>query len=380
MNYGSYLPESKRRGFWAVFFDIVLVIVTLLVSGGLVVSYFAPYTEPSVRWESAFFGLAAPVLMLCNLLLLLLWTIRWRRWLIIPLLAFLPGLLFAGRFIQFDILTDYTPEERGRDELVVLTYNTHGFFKPGKDGRNTPTVDSISAYIHRVDPDVICFQEFETIRNSDSKRIDELLDRWKYRTIFISVGNVGYGWGIAVFSKHPLFDSRSVSFAGTNNSAQYVDMEFRGDTVRLFNTHLQSNYITEERRLQMENIDIDSHTDELIKEVGSTLRNSFRKRAVQADSLSAFISRSPWPVVVTGDFNDTPMSYTYDTMTGGLDDTFRKKGKGYGYTFNNLFRMLRIDYILVSPAITTLGYRSDQLPWSDHNPVWVRLKMSEKDK
>ena len=139
MKYGNYLPESKRRDFWAVLFDIVLVTITLPVSGALIISYFAPYADPNVRWEPAFFGLAAPVLMLCNLLLLLVWTIRWRRWVIVPLLAFLPGLWFVGRFMQFEIFTDRTPEEWAKDELIVMTYNTHGFFMPGKDNINAPT-------------------------------------------------------------------------------------------------------------------------------------------------------------------------------------------------------------------------------------------------
>jgi len=378
-DYGSYYTsQTKRRGFWAILRDIILVLVTLLSAVALVVTYFSPFTDPNNYWQPAFFGLAAPIIFIINILLLLTWTIRWKFWSFFPLVALIPGLWFSGSMLQLQLRTDYPDPVPAKDKLTVMTYNTHGFFQKLPNGDFAQTVDSISAFIHRVNPDVICFQEYESMRNSDSKKIDELLTDWRYRTTFLSVGDDWYGWGIAIFSKHPMFDAHSISFENSNNAAQFADILFRGDTLRIFNNHLQSNHITEERRLQMENMDIDNGSDGLIREVGSSLRTNFRKRAVQADSISEMIGSSPYPVIVVGDFNDTPLSYAYRTMLGKLNDTFKEKGSGYGYTFNNLFRLLRIDYIFTSPQLTTVQYSSERLPWSDHNPVWVRLKMPEK--
>ena len=86
------------------------------------------------------------------------------------------------------------------------------------------------------------------------------------------------------------------------------------------------------------------------------------------------IAASPYPAIVLGDFNDTPVSYTYKKMRGDLEDTFINAGSGFAYTYNRLFSMLRIDYIFHSPRYDTETYHSEDLPWSDHNPVFVRLR------
>ena len=80
---------------------------------------------------------------------------------------------------------------------------------------------------------------------------------------------------------------------------------------------------------------------------------------------------------MVGDFNDTPVSYTYKKMRGGLEDPFINAGNGFAYTYNRLFSMLRIDYVFHSPLFETEAYRSADLPWSDHNPVFVRMRRAE---
>ena len=42
------------------------------------------------------------------------------------------------------------------------------------------------------------------------------------------------------------------------------------------------------------------------------------------------------PVILCGDFNDTPASYTYRTVKGDLTDGFRDCGSGFGYTLSSI--------------------------------------------
>lgn len=70
-----------------------------------------------------------------------------------------------------------------------------------------------------------------------------------------------------------------------------------------------------------------------VKDLVLKMKSNYLKRAEQADTIHAEIERSPYPVLVCGDFNDTPASYTYRQIRKGLIDGFRDCGSDYQYTF-----------------------------------------------
>ncbi|WP_347396275.1 endonuclease/exonuclease/phosphatase family protein [Parabacteroides leei] len=72
------------------------------------------------------------------------------------------------------------------------------------------------------------------------------------------------------------------------------------------------------------------------------MKSNYRKRAEQADMIHAEIKCSPYPVLVCGDFNDTPASYTYHRVRKDLVDGFRDCGSGYQYTFRQLYNLIVI--------------------------------------
>ena len=72
------------------------------------------------------------------------------------------------------------------------------------------------------------------------------------------------------------------------------------------------------------------------------------------------------------------MSYTYDRISEGLQDAFCVKGKGYSHTFRGFNNVLRIDYVLLSPSLEVTEYTVEDVDYSDHHPVLVRLKLPEK--
>ena len=384
-----YLEQSRPIRFWRVVVDVLLVLVTLGLSGGLVMAYWSTGVSPERNWVFAFFGLGAPFLFLGNIVMLLVWVIRWRWWAVLPALTLLCGVGYLGRLVQFDFGKKYEPEAedakaiaaRQRDpaQLAVLTYNVHGFtFGQREHGGYLRTVDSVAAYVRRLQPDVICLQEYETMRGGDVRRIDTLFREWPYRAYnFIYGGAGGVGYGTAVLSRFPILEAHRTIFEQSTNSLLRADVVLPGgDTVRLFNNHLQSTQVDEESQRRVERFGVrgEPGTRDFVRSVGSHLKANYRRRAVQVDTVSRMIAASPHPAIVVGDFNDTPVSYTYRKMRGGLEDAFVNAGSGYGYTYNRLFSMLRIDYVFHAPSFETTGYRSDRLPWSDHNPVFVRLR------
>lgn len=105
------------------------------------------------------------------------------------------------------------------------------------------------------------------------------------------------------------------------------------------------------------------------KDLIQKMKDNYRKRADQADSIHAEIERSPYPVLVCGDFNDTPASYTYRQIRKGLTDGFRDCGSGYQYTFRQLYKLWRIDYVFYSKPLKGHECYSPEKSYSDHNMV-----------
>ena len=79
--------------------------------------------------------------------------------------------------------------------------------------------------------------------------------------------------------------------------------------------------------------------------------------------------------IVCGDFNDVPVSYTYHTVSGNLQDAFVEAGRGFSPTFSNKFSIFRIDYALLDPAFKVNSYRVVHKELSDHYPVVVTFNL-----
>lgn len=106
-----------------------------------------------------------------------------------------------------------------------------------------------------------------------------------------------------------------------------------------------------------------------VKDLVLKMKSNYRKRAEQADMIHAEIKCSPYPVLVCGDFNDTPASYTYHRVRKDLVDGFRDCGSGYQYTFRQLYKLWRIDYVFYSESLKGCECYSPETSYSDHNMV-----------
>ena len=83
-----------------------------------------------------------------------------------------------------------------------------------------------------------------------------------------------------------------------------------------------------------------------IRAIGSRLKSAFVLRAEQAQIIANYIKDSPYPVIVMGDFNDTPQSYAYRKIRKGIHDAFRLAGGGFGNTYSGDLPSFRIDFIM----------------------------------
>ena len=111
--------------------------------------------------------------------------------------------------------------------------------------------------------------------------------------------------------------------------------------------------------------------DKSPKKIFYKLRRAFIKRAEQADFLSEHLKSAPYNVLLCGDFNDTPISYTYERIIRSREfkDAFREKGIGFGSTHVGVFPFLRIDHLFMDKGIKLNYYRVLKEEYSDHYPV-----------
>ena len=90
------------------------------------------------------------------------------------------------------------------------------------------------------------------------------------------------------------------------------------------------------------------------------------QRAKQAKDIASLVNATETPVILCGDFNDTPGTFTYETLKGNLQD-------GFLSTYRGLHNLLRIDYLFHSPSLLALKYGTMSYDMSDHNPVYLEV-------
>lgn len=109
----------------------------------------------------------------------------------------------------------------------------------------------------------------------------------------------------------------------------WADIRIQRDTVRVFNNHLNSTYIDNDDIDYLSSLKFvsEERTRARFSEIAGKLRESYMRRAPQAELVAEYVAQSPYPVVVCGDFNDTPASFAYRRVTHGLRDAFVEKGR-----------------------------------------------------
>ena len=111
------------------------------------------------------------------------------------------------------------------------------------------------------------------------------------------------------------------------------------------------------------------------KNIINKIKTASVKRSKQVDAVANHIESSPYPVIICGDFNDPPSSYTYNRISGDLKDAFVESGSGFGNTYNGLIPLLRIDYILHSPQIRSTDFKTVKQNLSDHFPITCKMEV-----
>ncbi len=351
-----------------IIWELLLYAVTLMAAMALVFVYIAALVAPSDTTWFVPFGLGAPFIFVINLLSALFWTIRWKRMAFVPAALLLLGMPVVARHVQIPIFQHYDKEQR--NDIRLMTYNVHTFHNASWRS----SIDSVARFIKKNSPDIVALQEYYATSSKTTDSLRRNMSGYPHFKIYYLNKNGGAGFGLAIFSRHKIIETKEIAFKDKSNGAMYADMVIDGDTIRIFNCHLQTTNV--------DNTDIAfvrggtrSRTDVSFGSIMDKVKENCVKRAEQADLMARHIKMSPYPVVVCGDFNDVPASYTYKRLSAGLKDCFKRAGRGYAHSFHDFFGLFNLDYVMYDPEqFDCVYYSSPSLAYSDHNPIIVRLR------
>jgi len=343
------------------------------------------FLHPDKWWIISLLGLIFPLLLLLVFGFFIFWLFSSRSWALISLLSMALGWKNIQSLIAFHPGAGFN-QEKQKEALRILTWNVRSWDEfTGPKKNNSRHRDGMMEFIREQNADILCLQEFFQSHNPReyAENISFIQRELKFPYYYFSQDYHRYDWmyesGVIIFSKYPITDTLKIKYGRKDNerateSLIAADILVNGTTIRVFTTHLQSVLF---RSRDFRNIEIIKNVDDSVlqasKSIIKKLRRAYSFRSAQADLVREQLDQSPYPVIVCGDFNDVPNSYTYFHIRGDLEDAFIKKGFGIGRTYINLSPTLRIDYIFNDPRFTVLQCKPVNLPYSDHHPLEADL-------
>lgn len=271
------------------------------------------------------------------------------------------------------------PDPHPKGALHVMTWNVKGF------GVSAKVNEEMTAYLLKRDPDILCMQEHVFGRyGAAGKKVVEDMKHWPYQhELSIAPEN-----SLALYSKYPLVGVDTIQQNFHLHGAAAYWLKVGRDTVVVVNCHLVSNSVGPEDMAMMDDLTESVKSGErrarqkaadFLRVVGKVSQTA-GPRALQADTIAAYIAGLPKsvPVVVCGDFNDSPNSYAHYRIGRNLADCYVASGLGPGISFNTAPFYFRLDNILCSTHWKATDARVDKsMTCSDHYPLETYLQLRE---
>lgn len=342
----------------------------------LVFGLLAGEAPPSTHAIIPVFGLVYPLILLINIVFVLFWILR-KRWIaVIPILILIIG---SGNFFDnFQLSFGPGLKEKDTTTLKVLTYNVQQF----RDGGlvSQPGIQSdILTFITDQQADIVCLQEYQTTGKQIYETLKQTRDElntgiYYYESYFNPMYNLLSG--MVIFSKYPAVDKGKLKMEGSRTFGIFTDLLIGGDTVRVFNIHLASIKLGKEDLGFVASPGHESQEQLKIKSMAiyQKLHRAFILREKQSAILLKLIEDTHYPILLCGDFNDTPSSWIYHQLREKLNDSFVDEGSGLSVTFAGPIPLLRIDYILHSD-FNTIHYDRFKYKRSDHFPITATFSL-----
>lgn len=338
-------------------------------------AYLAVHINPDNFALPAFFGLAYPYLLLINIILVIIWAMLLRYEALISVFVIAIGFTHFSNYIQLS-----KPARDKTGTFKVISYNVR-LFNYFETRNGITSEKKVLEFLKSQQPDILCLQEFFVIGNPSQAEsiVKSALGGKYYSHLKILGSGKNRTYGIATFSKYPIINKGEIIHPGSSSLSIYSDLLIGKDTFRIYNNHLQSFRLKRMERSFIEEMTASNNKETLddVKSLSISLKKGFVRRAIQAQVVKDHINLSPYPVIVAGDFNDTPVSYAYRKLRKGLNDSFVNSGYGAGFTYKGNYPPNRIDYILYDNTLINSSFDIKRVKYSDHYPIMAYFRKKD---
>lgn len=317
-------------------------------------------------------GMIFPFFLAINVVFLVSWVfIRWRRsW--IPMAGFLFAYAPMRTYIPLHMMS-----EPPSTCIKVMSYNVAGY---GGNFRCEQAMDTIFAYLQRQNADIVCFQEDMSTKFTPVENFPEI---YPYNdTTHLTKPDYPMVNALGIHTRFPIVKKERIVYESASNGSVAYYLDVNGQTVIVINNHLESTHLSDNDRQRyramisgnMGREDTEGEARALLEKLGDAMA----VRAPQAEAVHRYVeSHKQYPIIVCGDFNDTPISYTHHTIAEGLTDCYVETGRGLGISFNQRGFSFRIDNMLCSDHFEPYNCKVDnKMEVSDHYPImcWLQMK------
>ncbi len=329
--------------------NIILILVTLVICG-------LTYIAPSKQGVLLGVTLLLPGLLVTNFIFFIFWLVKLDKRVLLPLGFLVVCFPFFNRFFNIELNPSQKKELPLENKVRIASFNVLHY---NNQEFETESLNNCFSLFENEKVDLFGLQEA-------NKNIN--------RSPFVNSNNIkGHFSQSRIYTKHKILTSEvlDISFGkhSKRRSITCADVIISKDTLRMYNLHFES-YRFSKKATELHKKGITNFRGK-IKKV-------FKVHEKEVNELILHIKKSPYPVIVTGDFNNNSFSYEYTQLIKqcALKDTFVEAGNGFGATFDFKYFPTRIDFILVPK--TAKVYSHDVVRnknWSDHYPIITEISL-----
>lgn len=306
-----------------------------------------PYVSPRAFPLLSILSLVVPLVLFAHFLFLIYWIVfGFKKQLLLSLLCILLSIgmsIFPYKFNGRHVVSG--------SSFSLMNFNVR-LFNIYEWIESDDIPENISRFIAEESPDIISFQEYYPDENV----------QLNYPYKFEKLDGSTLRHGLAIFSKFKIVNQGSLDFEKSHNNAIFADILRNGDTIRIYNVHLESLGVSPD------NVDLNLD-EQKSKKLIFRLKKSFIKQQDQVELFLDHKRNCHYKVIVSGDFNNTSFSWAYLKLKGELNDSFTEAGKGFGKTYSFNKYPLRIDFILADKKFKINEHQNFNIKLSDHEPV-----------
>ena len=346
----------------------VTTVVSMLLVG------YSDRLDPASHPLLSTMGMAVPFFLLVNLAFLFFWLVfKWR-------MVWISVVGFVCAYVPINIYMPlHTKQNIPEGAFKLVSYNVCSY---GGNYKYDQGFETVLKYLVEEQPDIICLQE-----DVDTWRryvFQEYQKHWAYNDTVVIVNSPQSFNALGIHTRFPIIKRERIEYSSLANGSVAWWLKMDDDTLVVVNNHFESCHLNDNDRAQYRQIiKGELSGDSARSESKLLLIKLAEANAVRSKQIKAVLHYvegcGQYPVIVCGDFNDSPISYSRHAMAERLTDCFCETGRGVGLSYNQKAFSFRIDHIFCSRQLQPYNCKvDDKMDASDHYPILCWLKMAGK--